>query len=145
MKKTLLHYWSLIVLNLMALPITFYLTYMHFKPEASDFCVISEAFNCDIVNKSIYADIFGIPVSILGALTYLALLVFSLRGLKKDQTKLMPYVTAFVFVGFLFSLRLSYIEAYVLRTWCIFCIASQIIIFLELLVFTHLLKLSKKS
>lgn len=145
MKKTLQHYIQLVTLNLFALPVTFYLIYMHFKPEASDFCIIGEAFNCDIVNKSIYAEMFGIPVAILGALTYVALLIFSIRGKYKDQTKLIPYATAFVAVGFLFSLRLTYIEAFVIQTWCLLCVISQIIIFLELLIFTHLWKITRKS
>lgn len=143
MKKTLQSYIQLTTLNLFVIPVTIYLIVMHYKPEASEFCTFGESFNCDIVNKSIYAEIFGIPVSILGLLTYLLLLAFSIRGKFKDQTKLIPYMTAFVAIGFLFSLRLTYIEAFVLHTWCILCVISQIVIFLQLLIFTHLWKKTK--
>lgn len=144
MEKTLQHYIQLVTLNIFMLPVTIYLIAMHYKPELSDFCTFGESFNCDIVNKSIYAEIFGIPVSILGLLTYIVLLIFSIRGKYKDQTKLIPYATAFVFVGVLFSLRLTYIEAFVLHTWCMLCVISQIVILLQLLIFTHLWKVTKK-
>lgn len=145
MKKTLEHYIQLVTLNVFVLPLTGYLTYMHFKPEASEFCTLGEVFNCDIVNKSIYAEIFGIPVSILGALTYLLLLAFAIRGKYRDQSKLIPWMTAIVAFGFFFSLRLTYIEAFVLHTWCMLCVISQIVIFLQLLIFLHLWKVTKKS
>jgi uncharacterized membrane protein len=145
MKKTLQHYIQLTTLNLFVLPVTIYLIVMHYKPEVSEFCTFGETFNCDIVNKSIYAEIFGIPVSILGTLTYLLLLAFSIRGKFKDQSKLVPYVTAFVAFGVLFSLRLTYIEAFVLRTWCLLCVIQQIIILLQLGVMMSLWKLTKKS
>lgn len=145
MKKTLQSYIQLVTLNLFVLPVTIYLIYMHYKPEASEFCVLGEAFNCDVVNKSIYAEIFGIPVSILGAITYLLLLIFSIRGKFKDQSKWIPYATAFVGLGVLFSFRLTYIEAFVLQTWCLLCVIQQIVILLQFFIFLHLWKLTKKS
>lgn len=145
MPKFKKHYRALTVLNALAIPITGYLTYMHFKPEASDFCNVGEAFNCDIVNKSIYAEIFGIPVAILGLITYLLLLAFSIRGLKKDQSKLIPWVFAFVSGGLLFALYLTGIEAFVLKTWCLFCVAQQIIILIQWGVFVDLFRKTRKS
>lgn len=145
MKKTLESYIQLVTLNLFILPVTIYLIAMHYKPEISEFCTFGEAFNCDIVNKSIYSEIFGIPVAILGTITYLLLLAFAIRGRFKDQSKLVPYVTAFVAGGVAFSLRLTYIEAFVLHTWCILCVLQQIVILLQLGVLLHLWKITKKS
>ena len=145
MKKTLNHYIQLVTLNLFMIPITISLISMHYKPELSDFCVYGETFNCDIVNKSIYSEMFGIPVALFGLITYLLLLAFAVRGKYKDQTKLIPYATIFVVFGVLFSLYLTYIEAFVLRTWCMLCVISQVVIFLQMLIFIHLWKITKKS
>ena len=55
----------IIVLSLLGLVIMTYLTYIHFA-KAKSFCDLSETVSCDVVTTSIYSEIFGIPVSILG-------------------------------------------------------------------------------
>lgn len=136
---------TLVILNLIAIPVTGYLTYMHFDEEASDFCNFGASFDCDIVNKSPWSELFGIPVAILGLITYMILLFFAIRGLCKDQSKLIPYLTLFVAGGVAFSLYLTYIEAFVLETFCIFCVIQQIIILIQLVIYASLWKLTKKS
>ncbi len=130
MKK--LYSW-LIVLNALALPVTAYLIYLHFEPSASTICNISKSFNCEIVNKSTYAELFGIPVSIFGFLTYLSLLIFTIRGFfnPESQRKFLPHALAFLSFGVLFSLYLTSIEAFILQTFCLFCVIQQIIILSE--------------
>lgn len=128
-----------IVLAALALPITGYLLYAHYSKEASEFCNFSESFNCEIVNQSIYSELFGIPVSALGLLAYLAMLLVAVRarkvlktGLRKKFTPeaLVKTLVVFSALGTLFSLYLTYIEAFVLMTWCIFCVTQQILILL---------------
>lgn len=143
--KTRLHYIILTILNAIAIPATAFLVYLHYQPEASTVCNLGAALNCDIVNKSIYAEIFGIPVAILGLITYLILLFFSIRGFFRNQKKLIPYLTLFTLGGVVFSLYLTYIEAFVLKTYCVFCVTQQIIILIQLGVFTHLWLKTKKS
>ncbi len=137
-KKT---YKALVVLNVLGLAISSYLVYLHFAPEASDFCVLSDRWNCDIVNKSVYSKIFGIPVSILGAFAYLSFLVFSLRGLKKDQRSIEKYFFLILSFGLAFTLYLTGIEAFVLKTYCLFCVSQQVVLLSEwILVFTQQVK-----
>lgn len=136
-----------------------YLAYMHYKPEASEICTISQEFNCDIVNKSKWSYIdFGfaeLPVAIGGFLTYLAIFfgVFGvLKGWKFKRThkwlttgavvRLCGLITYF---GFLFSLYLTYIEAFVLKTFCLFCVAHQINIFIMAILFAVVCVLRNKS
>lgn len=128
MKKT---FSFLSVLNFFGILISSYLLYMHFSPEASDFCVLGERWNCDIVNKSIYAEIAGIPVSALGLVAYLSFFAFTLRGTRKDQKKFLPYFFALLSVGLLFTLYLTGIETFVLKTYCLFCVSQQIILLIE--------------
>lgn len=139
------HYAALTGLNLLAIPITAYLTYLHYAEDASAVCNISDKLNCDIVNKSIYAEIFGIPVAVLGLAFYVFMLLFSIRGLFRDQSKWIPYVSFFVLCGTGFTLYLTYVEAFILETYCIFCLAQQLIILIELAVFANLYPLNKSS
>ncbi len=134
-KKSIL---ALVTLNFLALPVTAELLYLHYKPGASDFCVLSDRFNCDIVNQSIYSEFLGIPVAILGLLAYSLLLAISVLALRRDLTKFLPWILAFSSLCLAFALYLTGIEFFVLKTFCIFCLAQQIIILLETLIWGRL-------
>lgn len=133
----------MVLINLVALGIALHLVHLHFKPELSEVCNLGERWNCDIVNKSIYAELLGIPVSILGSVTYLFLLGFSIRGLFIDQRKTLPYVFAALTGAVAFTFYLTGIEAFVLKTFCIFCMSQQVLILIEYGIFISLLKSSK--
>ena len=42
----------------------------HFATSKTAYCDIGEAFNCDIVNRSEYSSILGMPVALIGMLGY---------------------------------------------------------------------------
>lgn len=98
----------------------------HYAKSATAFCDFSQKFSCDIVNRSEYSTIAGIPVAGIGVLGYVALFVLStfLKGRAETPNRLLLSAIA----GLAFALRLTYIEAHDLETWCILCVTSQIII-----------------
>ncbi len=132
------------IFTAIALPVTAYLIYLHYMPEDSSFCNINDVLNCDIVNKSQWSYLdFGfiqVPVAILGFITYLVLfsgivVLFKEWAIEKIIPFLKPkmllfFLTILAAVGTGFSLHLSYIEAFVLHTYCIFCVVQQILIIL---------------
>ncbi|MFQ5474999.1 MAG: vitamin K epoxide reductase family protein [Candidatus Nanoarchaeia archaeon] len=134
-KKRLLKW--MFVCCVLALLVTGILLYSHYAKE-SEFCNFGRNLNCDIVNKSIYAELFGIPVAILGLLFYIGLGIL-LYGLLKEwdftkiHEKLNNDVVGWVvlvasFIGVVFSYYLFYIEWKVIMTFCIFCIFQQLMI-----------------
>jgi len=116
---------SIIVNSIIGLIASLYTTYAHFNVEATAICTINDTFSCDIVNQSHYSEIFGIPVAILGLLAYIFFIAFAGYYRKNLRLKLSQLAVGVSVMGVLFSAYLSYIEAYVLNTWCIFCLASQ--------------------
>jgi len=100
----------------------------HYAKSATEFCDISQSFSCDIVNRSEYSTIQGIPVAAIGVAGYAAL--FFLSTLWKSRAETPNRLLAAAFAGLAFALYLTYIEAYRLMTWCILCLASQFLIFL---------------
>jgi uncharacterized membrane protein len=104
-----------------------YLTYVKLfglKPYCADLG------NCDAVQNSAYAEFFGIPVAVLGLLTYAALLV--LWWVKRADWRGLGYPArlAFFFVsliGVLFSAYLTYLEIWVIHEICPWCVASAIV------------------
>ena len=94
----------------------------HYAKSASAFCDFGERFNCDIVNRSEYSSVMGIPVAAIGIVGYGALLVLTTVYRSRAETPLRLLVAALAGLGF--ALYLTYVEGYVLETWCILCLSS---------------------
>jgi vitamin-K-epoxide reductase (warfarin-sensitive) len=94
----------------------------HYAKSASSFCEFGEKFNCDIVNRSEYSTVMGIPVAGIGMVGYAFLLALATlcRGGRQTPTWLLAAGVA----GLVFALYLTYVEGYVLDTWCILCLSS---------------------
>jgi vitamin-K-epoxide reductase (warfarin-sensitive) len=99
----------------------------HFSATRSSYCDLGANFSCDLVNRSTYSTIFGIPVAAAGILGYLALLALATLYQKKAETPAMLVIASLAGLGF--SLYLTYVEAFILATWCILCLGSLILIF----------------
>jgi len=100
----------------------------HYAKSASEFCDFSQKFNCDIVNRSEYSEVQGIPVAAIGVLGYATLFFLSTFWNSRPTTP--NRLLAASIAGLCFALYLTYVEAYALKTWCILCVASQVMIFL---------------
>jgi uncharacterized membrane protein len=98
----------------------------HYAKSATAYCDFSQTFSCDIVNRSEYSSIEGIPVAAIGVAGYAALFLLATVGRARVETpnRLMGAALA----GLAFALCLTYIEAYELRTWCILCLSSLVLI-----------------
>jgi vitamin-K-epoxide reductase (warfarin-sensitive) len=94
----------------------------HYAKSASAFCDLGERFNCDIVNRSEYSSVMGIPVAGIGIAGYGALLALATVYRSRADTPLRLLVAALTGLGF--ALYLTYVEGYVLETWCILCLSS---------------------
>ena len=94
----------------------------HYAKSASQFCDIGEKFNCDIVNRSEYSTLMGIPVAGIGVAGYVLLLVLATayRNRIETPTRLLLASSA----GLAFALYLTYVEGSILDTWCILCLSS---------------------
>jgi vitamin-K-epoxide reductase (warfarin-sensitive) len=94
----------------------------HYAKSATEFCDFNQKFSCDIVNRSEYSSVAGIPVAAIGIAGYAALFIFStfLRDRAETPNRLLGAAIG----GLAFALYLTYVEAYVLTTWCILCLIS---------------------
>ena len=96
----------------------------HFAPLGGGGCNVNTVFNCDIVNRGAYAEIFGFPVAGIGLIGYLVMGIVAFMNRNDHDRTLAIALVALAIGGVLFSLYLTYIEAYVLGTWCLVCLAS---------------------
>lgn len=94
----------------------------HHAKSATQFCDFSQRFSCDIVNRSEYSSIMGIPVAGLGVAGYGLLLLLATMWKSRPETP--NRLLGAALAGLAFALYLTYIEARVLETWCILCLIS---------------------
>ena len=79
---------------------------------------------CETVQTSRYSEILGIPVAALGLFAYATMLLCAvLRG---EKAALSGVFVALI--GVLFSAYLSYLELFVLRAICQWCVASAVLV-----------------
>ena len=100
----------------------------HYAKSDTNFCDFSKKFSCDVVNRSEYSTMAGIPVAGIGVAGYAVLFVLAtfLKSRPETPTRLLAASLA----GLAFALYLTYIEAYELTTWCVLCVASLVLILL---------------
>ena len=84
--------------------------------------------DCWTVNSSVYSQILGIPVAVLGTLAFITLLVLTL--LDGRTPFFSDYGIYFIFgvslVGTSYSAYLTYLELEIIRAICPFCVLSAI-------------------
>jgi vitamin-K-epoxide reductase (warfarin-sensitive) len=98
----------------------------HYATSKTAFCDIGEMLNCDIVNRSAYSSILGIPVALIGMIGYAALAGLATVYRERRQTPAILFGAAAA--GLAFALYLTYIEARVLGVYCILCLSSLALI-----------------
>lgn len=101
--------------------------YHHYGTSATSYCDIGENFNCDIVNRSAYSTVAGIPVALIGVAGYLS--VLTLATFYKNQSDSAAMLAIGSLAGLGFALYLTYVEGFVLAAWCILCLSSLALIF----------------
>lgn len=117
-----------LLLSLLGLFDSLYLLWVYTSPFRPLACVGN---GCDAVRASAYARMGGLPVPLYGVVAYsaLALLIFADAFASPAVARRMNQAVAAISgAGFLFSIYLSYLEAFVVRAWCFWCIVSALAI-----------------
>ncbi len=101
--------------------------YHHFGTSATSYCDFGDNFNCDVVNRSTYSTLLGIPVALIGMAGYAVILFLAtFRRLHAETPRILTVLSA---IGLAFALYLTYVEKFILATWCILCLTSLTLIF----------------
>ena len=101
--------------------------YHHYGKSETTYCDFGESFNCDIVNRSVYSSVLGVPVALIGIVGYLGLM--TMATWYRSRTETPAVLTVASLAGLLFALYLTYIEGFVLAAWCVLCLSSLGLIF----------------
>ncbi|NPA26359.1 MAG: vitamin K epoxide reductase family protein [Chloroflexi bacterium] len=99
---------------------------------------------CDVVNSSPYAELFGIPIALFGALTYgvILFLLWIEPRLAQTWAEYARYaVFGITFFGVVYSAYLTYVEIAIIQAICPFCVVSAVtLLFLWVLAMIRVLQ-----
>lgn len=116
------------VLALLGMGISGYLAYVKLSHGVA---VCAGIGNCEIVQTSRYSEIVGIPIALLGFGMYAAILVAWAWGRRPEawMADQMPWVLfGLSLAGTLYSAYLTYLEIFVIRAICPWCVASAAVV-----------------
>lgn len=128
--------WLIPVLIVIGIGVAAYLSYVETQSIEA---VCGPIGDCNTVQQSRYATLFGfLPVGVLGLLGYLGMLAAWLvrKYLPKFAKPANLAFFGMAFFAVLFSLYLTYLEPFVIRAVCIWCLTSAIIVTFLLLLGT---------
>ncbi|HAF15626.1 MAG TPA: hypothetical protein DCK99_18415 [Blastocatellia bacterium] len=116
-------YGVVALLSLVGLADAIYLTVEHLSGRSVRCTIVS---GCSEVLSSSYASVRGVPLALIGAGAYFA--VFSLATLAAFGYKVAGKLLAIIVgVMFLITLWLVYLQAFVIKAFCQFCLLSALV------------------
>lgn len=117
-------FWLIGALSLIGFADAVYLTAKHYLGGSLNCFLVS---GCDTVTTSAYATWGPLPVALLGTLFYVAIFLLVLLYLDRGWALAPRLLFWLALVGFLDSLHFIFVQAFVLRAWCIYCLLSAVI------------------
>jgi uncharacterized membrane protein len=125
--------WTLPVIAVVGLAVALYLTYIE-TTRSEAFC--GAVGDCNAVQQSPYAMLFGfLPIALLGTLGYVAILgVWLVKKAGKGSAADLAGIGLLALAGFgvLFSIYLTFLEPFVIRATCAWCLTSALAMLLIL-------------
>jgi uncharacterized membrane protein len=109
-----------IALCLAGVGIAGYLTYVHYA-GLRPICGISHG--CETVQTSRYASLVGIPVALLGLISYVLILI----TLTMRDERALLIGSGLTLIAFGFSVYLTYREVFTIHAICSWCVSSAIV------------------
>lgn len=108
-----------------------YLTWVHYD-EAALVCVAGGG--CKTVQRSSYSELAGIPVALLGLVSYTVVLALVLWNTPTARLA----AASLAFVGLVFGIYLLALQLFVIDAVCVWCVANDLVIAPALAVLTAL-------
>ncbi|MGQ0537885.1 MAG: vitamin K epoxide reductase family protein [Gemmatimonadaceae bacterium] len=116
------------VLALLGLLVASYLSLYKAGAIAQLTCTVG---SCETVQLSRWATLLGLPVALWGVLFYVALLVLAMLGVQgrwADSRGMSVALALLTGWGVLFSAWLTYLELFVIRAICQWCVVSALLV-----------------
>jgi len=81
---------------------------------------------CEEVTSSIYSEVFGIPIALLGTGYYITIFLLSLYSYLREDKRAINLASFITPIGLICSIYLVYLMLFVLNSICFYCLLSAI-------------------
>lgn len=115
--------FSFIIISFIGFLDATYLTVKHYLGISLN-CFVFEG--CDKVTTSQYATVFNIPVALGGAFYYLIIFILSVAYFDTRNLKILLFIPPLTLIGFLASIWFVYLQFFVIKAICPYCLVSAI-------------------
>jgi uncharacterized membrane protein len=112
-------YTTIKLLSILGIFLASYLFYEYITRPPVQVCYVNSTVNCDAVTKGPVSTLYGVPVSLVGLIGYLVIVVCAFAVKPK-------LVFAMSLFGLLFCLRITFIEVFHLHVICPVCLTCQL-------------------
>jgi uncharacterized membrane protein len=122
--------WAALVLSLGGAGVAGYLVYLHERIAGNPkrgLCTFTDTISCDVVLASPYAAFGPIPVALIGLLGFVVLAglaAWRLWGGARSPHWLSAALTLVAGFGLLFELVMTWVEFFVIRAVCPYCLTA---------------------
>lgn len=113
-----------------------YLSIEHFRNVIPNCSIVH---GCSTVLTSVYATIGPVPVALLGSFYYLTILVLALLYIDIKKEQFVKLLKLFTWAGLLASVYFVFLQLFILRNICLYCMGSATTSFL-LFISAHFIK-----
>lgn len=105
---------------------TLYLTIEHYRSVIPP-CTLH---GCDVVLTSQYANLYGIPLAVIGIGFYVIVMVLTMIFLQTKNKTISSLIFGLCLAGFIVGIYLVYLQAFVIHAFCQYCLLSEVVDFL---------------
>ena len=99
-----------------------YLTVKHYQNVIPP-CTIG---GCESVLSSVYAEVFGIPVALFGAVYYLIILLLTFISIDAKREIFLRIALLLSVIGLLSSIWFSFLQIFIIKAFCLYCALSAV-------------------
>lgn len=132
--------WLVIILAIIGIFDTAYLAAEHYL-NSPVYCPIDG--NCDKVLSSPYSKLFGIPLALFGLVFYFFVLILTMI-FQLGKPEIQKIISKIFFIATLFALIFSgwlvYLQLFIIKAICIYCVISAGNILILFLISVYLLR-----
>jgi uncharacterized membrane protein len=115
----------LLVAALLGFLAAFYLTLVHYRGGIPRCYVVQ---GCDIVQTSRYSAIIGVPIALPGTIYFVLMFYLGIALLVMPKRAVVLAYKTLAYAGALAAIPLFLLQAAVLRAYCTYCIATEIVL-----------------
>ena len=133
--------WTIAAVSYAGFVVAAYLTIVHYRGYVSPCYVVH---GCETVQTSKYSVILGVPVALAGAVFFGLMFYLAVGLLRSPSLMLVRAFKVLAFLGALAIIPLFLLQAIVLKAFCTYCVATEIIM-LAIWILSFLLAAPERS